>query len=842
MFFKDNYNTIEIHKLMTSLTDDEKNNIINSGELNDVNEKILKIFFLRSNYNIKKKILTNKILFNKIMNFSPNENGKLFLELLDDEIIEIIINTSYIKDYQEIIIKYLQKINLSNFYKIINKPDFFNIFDSNSIFKNSKNLYNYLINQLHYDINISELFINRIKNNLNPLILLRIKNEKELLILAKFNLLIEINDNNTDTINLKNGFSFKYGDIKKLYTKHVYTISNMLQKKNNSCSREDIFAATLILYTTFGFDNSFKIINDTFSNMTTNAILRIGEATFKDQRREYRIKNQNKFYYYGIEENTIKALKNNDTNFFKQFTYNDCEIDAIYLIEKIKKEIKNIEPNFKKECIKKILIDVITQREAKYRIETIANTKNRINKINLNIKIDANIIINIFDKINITFNLDENGIPIINSNLQKFLLGNLKKDNDCLLRLILNKEAFGLNDTISNVINNFDMIQEIINKSNGKLSLNSILDIIDISKVTLYDMKPDLQDIMLSTLSKIIKSKKYCTENEDEIIKNVFILHRERKFKVFSTIPSVKSQYKTIKYYTVPFDADYLLASGIDADNCFKVGALGEEFLRYCLLNKNGVIVYLCDNQNNVYVCPFIRSGNTIHCNGIDPKPDDSILDECLEALKQSAKEVCDKSYIAEREHYDNIEAVTITDLHIGNYMKNSKYEKFDLQEYLPIDAGVYTDYNKKDKIQHYYLYKSDSYNGTIYYVSDDQFYQHRNPIYKYNVLKEYDKERINIIVNNIAYSYINFLPIDDNSKKIMQDNYQEIDASKFRYIVGNKDWFIAIDDRLSITSFLLPYDKRAKVEYLNALEQVKEYIKHFTNEDINILKRIKTI
>ena len=68
--------------------------------------------------------------------------------------------------------------------------------------------------------------------------------------------------------------------------------------------------------------------------------------------------------------------------------------------------------------------------------------------------------------------------------------------------------------------------------------------------------------------------------------------------------------------------------------------------------------------------------------------------------------------------------------------------------------------------------------------------------------------------------------------KRMLKANYQEIDASSYRFIVGNKDWFIAIDNILSLITYLLPYDERAKDEYLNALSKVNELIKQFTNDD----------
>ena len=827
---------VDFLKLFDSLTEEELINIVNSNALINVNENIFKSFFLKSNIEVKKHILENEILFDKVMNITPNNNGKTLFELVDKETLKLIISSKYIKNYEQIVINYLKKINDETFLKSINEFDFLQVFNENSIYKNNKFLYDFLVNTMKYDINISELFINRIKSGLNPLTLLRVTNEKELFLLAKFNLIIKLKNTDNDTITLSTGHTFNYDTLKKLYTKHVYTLSNLLLRKGNT-NHEEVLIATLQLYSIFGFDNSFKIINNFFTRITDSAINRVHEVDFKDLRREFRINNQNKFYYYGIEQNAIEAIARTNIEFFLPFTFENNTEEAIKLMKTLRDHIKGMNPAESEEYIKETLIDAIKKREQQYKKINFLLNKERIKKKNPKNMITAKDIVIIFGEVKTTFNLDEKGKIIPDPDIQNFLLGNLKKDNDCLLRLIINKETLGLNDTISNVINKFDVFKEAVAKSNGKLSLNSILDIIDISKVNLYDMKPDLQDITLATLSKIIKSKDYCTESEDSIVKEVFELHRERKHKVYSNIPSIKGICGNIKYRVAPFDADYLLTAGIDASNCLKVGALGGDFLKYCLTNKNGIIVYLYDSQNNIYVCPFIRSGNTIHCNGIDPKPEEPLLEECLKALEQFAKEVCEKSTISDREHYSNIEAVTITDLHMFDYMSHSKYEKFQLQEYLPIDAGIYTDYNKKE-IQNYILYKSDTYSGSIYYVSDDKFYQNRNPIYKYNVLKEYDKERINIFVNNIAYSYIDCLPINEETKRMLKDNYQEIDASSFRFIVGNKDWFIAIDNRLSLITYILPYDERAKDEYLNALGKVNELIRQFTNDDNKEFKK----
>ena len=201
-------------KLISTLSDNELLDIINSNDFDKINNTILKSLFLKSNNNIKKEILKNEILFDKLMNTSPNKVGKLLLELVDIDTLRLIVNSPYVPKYINKIIEYLEKIDIDDFLDITKKIDFMQIFKTNSIFKDYNALYNYLVSEKKYDINISELFINRVKSGLNPLTLIRTNNEKELFLLSKFNLIIKVQDSDENTITLSNGFSFDYNLLK----------------------------------------------------------------------------------------------------------------------------------------------------------------------------------------------------------------------------------------------------------------------------------------------------------------------------------------------------------------------------------------------------------------------------------------------------------------------------------------------------------------------------------------------------------------------------------------------------------------------------------------------------
>ena len=402
--------------------------------------------------------------------------------------------------------------------------------------------------------------------------------------------------------------------------------------------------------------------------------------------------------------------------------------------------------------------------------------------------------------------------------LREFLLGNFKDNNDCFLRLIINKEALGLNNLLGKLINQYDVIESIAKKN--KLSLNSILDVIDIVKTSFFSLKPNEQDIFLSTIANIISSKEYCTfKSEEEILKEICKLHVERKNKVYASIPTIEGESDNFSYKVVPFDAEYLLAAGVDAKNCFRISGKGEDFFRYCLTSNQAVIMYFTNKKTNTnYICPIIRSGNGIHCNGVDPKLQDDEKDDFFRAFTKAMDEIIK---ISSKESIDSerIEVATITNLHLEDYFRENSYLKYQLGTFIPIDFSCYTDYNKKDK-ENYIISKSDDYKENKYYLAKDRFYQERKEDYEFNIDKEYDKERLSLIVNSIAYSAIDYRNIPTSRKNKEKRTFKPIDVNTFKYIVGNKDWYVAIDDQYNILANLLPYDERAKKEYIKRLAQ----------------------
>ena len=560
--------------------------------------------------------------------------------------------------------------------------------------------------------------------------------------------------------------------------------------------------------------------------MTSSALTRISDFKYKSERREYRTKNQQKFYYYGMVDKVLESLKNGSNDIFELLTYNGDE-NEINIIKQEFASLLNQYPQNQelKMKIKEKIKEKIGLREQQCK-DSIYKDLYKKYQITPGKKLNISKLIGLFKSIDlkkIITTFDSNTLKDINT----FLLGNTKSNNDCLFRLILNEEAFGLNNNLSQLINNFKLIKSIAFK--GNLSLNSVLDVIDILKVNLYHLRPNEQDISLEILTKVINSTEFCTKDNNNIVREICNLHVNRKSKVYSSIPTVKGKNGDFTYEVAPFDADYLLMAGCESKNCFKISGKGEDFFRYCLTSNHAVVIYI-SGHNHTYICPTVRSGNIINVNNISPDIEKDEENYVIDTLKKCLIDIIEKANIHE-DHTKNIEIATLTSWHLEIFFKNCNYEKISLTESIPLDTDCYNDYNKRD-ITNYILLKNDEDSKPIYYLSSDKFYQERKLNYEFDINTEYDKEKLSLIVNSIYYTSIDYQKLTDDEKNKKRRDFEKLDVSEFRYIIGNKDWYVAIDEQFNILANLLPYDDRAKQDYFKTLANISNLVNQIREEN----------
>lgn len=809
--------------------------IVNSQQIHTIQTEILFSLFLKVEPKYKKIILNQKDLYYKLMNLIPNIRRKSILEIVDQDTLKLFISSPYSADFVEKIHTFLTMQPIPAFENLINTLDLSSFYQTHTIIGN-KELLKLKLKETFKSAPIDLLMQKIDQGNIDPVKLAKITNEKELFLLIKFNLLTSVHQD-MEEITFANGLVLSYDLLLKINEKHTNKLVQSLKKKEKIENEKLLFIA-IQLYSIFGFDNAQKIIDDKFTYMTEAAIKRIADTHFKENRRQYRLLNQDKFYYYGLEEDTLNALENKEYRFFKDFfSYSDDHFLTKTINELIEK-LDGFEEETKKKIITEYMNQLIIKREKDYNEYHLNRTAKRLQEVK-QIPLTNEQLFKLVENVHIHPKLDQSGRVIVNDDLQKVLLGNAKKDNDCLLRLVINQEALGLNNTLYELINKFEVIKSIIEQSKKNLSLYSILDIMDIMKINLYHLSPSEQDITLTTLSKIIKSREFCSESEESILKRVFALHTKRKKKTYSSIPTIRGAYKDIKYEIPNFDEEYLLTAGIDVGNCLKVGGKGEELLQYCLSSPHAVLLYIYDQNNNLYISPIIRAGNGIFINGIDPEPLEEEKENILQATREACKKICEHSKKTNRVHDQNIEFAVITDLHYQQIMVHKNIPSFILEAFIPLDEVVYSDYNKNNK-KKYLLYATDTYKMPNYYLSEDCFYQERKSNYQYDYTNtnKQDFDYIQKKINQIAYMDIDNHTKSQKEANTQKRNYKPLVINDYLYIIGNKDWFITIDNKLNIDSHLLPYDYRAKEEYLLAFANIQETIHHLERENFNGVTR----
>ncbi len=768
------------------------------------------LLYLNVNDELKKMLLDDVDLFEKLMAIPLNRMGKSLIDLSDEEIQSYIYNHPNLLESvsgKKLVEGHLRKLNRDRFEQLLGNPNLNHLYQKD-IFKDLQEKFTLTVKQ----VSVVESAIQEKK--FSPLALFRLKNTYEVFLYAKFGILVSVLEVQDQDILIGERW-ISYDFLEKVNRKHMVSLLDLMKKKQGNCSNEELFIGVSKLYMALGFDNSKKVIQDFFTYGTKASIKRASDELFKDTRREYRLKNQHKFYYYGMEYDFLKALRENDLSYFLEF-FDREKKDVEVFLEHIKKEMERLPEEKKTDFVKNLILAEIQYREKVHHDRDTKKYQKYYQSVVRTEPIEGRDLYNIFGNICLNYSFHKEGKLVPDDILTRFLLGNCKRDNDCLLRMVFNHEALGLDGELYQVLNHFEKIKEIVDQD-SHLSMYSILDIIDVSKVFLYQMRPDELDITLETFSKILNSRKYCTEDPEIILKRVMALHKKRKRKVACAIPSIKGEFLGARYWVSEFDDERLLVSGIDTGSCFKVGGKGEEFFEYCLTNPCGLVFYIeyCGVE---YILPSTVNGNMLNINSIDPRiSDPKTYQGLFNVIKKMAQEVVMDSK-------SKVEMVTITDIHHEEFMRDCGCESVVLKKFIPLDTDFYCDYNKKE-VTNYIVCRKDFEVSPRYFVNRDLFYQERPKPYIISPKYEYDRERVEIMINAIGYSSIEFMDIGEEEKERERYWYHPYHVDDFIYIIGSRDWFIGLHQKEGVICYLLPYDERAKEEFRKYQGVIQEFM-----------------
>ena len=820
---------LNYNKELLKLSSDEIKRIILDNNFLNVDDSIFICTFNRIDSELKTIFIEDSNLLIRLLSIASKQKTRFNIFDLNTQ--ELIIKKipSFLEIEEQEYFNLLKSMNSKIYLKFINYLNDYiynnEINTNNKLFNDVKNIYknkdkekieNYISKK--FNINdekiLNHISLNFLNKKINIFELYRIETYEQLYIYNKFNILV-----NKDLFNeiSQEKYNISIELLNRLNSKHIIRIINELKNKEGYIDSKTLFITSIKLYCLFGLDNSIKIINDKFTYSTETSIIKAAELKFTSDRRSYRLSHPDDFLNYELIEKLRKSIQNNELNIVKKITSNS---DTIY-IKNLFNELKENYTLYKNDSrlikyFNETIRGEIILRELNLKNEFVADYyQNNSNKRKPVTCIELFKLFGEFDPFYTKF--DDNNNVIMDKNLKQFLLHNEKNDktNSALLRMVLNNQALDYNNELVNIINNYYKIEKLKEESNIK-SKNSLLDTLDIYKSLKYKLDYDELDIPLSIISKITLSKKFLTvDNEEEVINSFKEIYKKAKKKFSSTIPKVKGETNHKYKYKILYRNNIeLLTCGIDADCCFKPGGLGGKFYEYALTSKYSDVIGIWDPENNFYICPIIRNGNGIYGNGIDPSNiSNDKLPYVIDALKKCYSDIIKRSYPEEK-----IEFCTLSNLH--NYINSdNNYKEIDIDKSPIIGEPFYCDIIKND-IKNYVIVGDAS--NIKEYIPEKVYESTRNKKYVYSKDQKENRLLIEHKINEIEYRSIDLKNCSDLEKKQLKENYKPINIDEYKYIVCNEDWYLALSENLEIKSTILPYDSRAKYEYLAELQKVK--------------------
>lgn len=446
-----------------------------------------------------------------------------------------------------------------------------------------------------------------------------------------------------------------------------------------------------------------------------------------------------------------------------------------------------------------------------------------------------------------------------------WLLLILHSNNEPKINFIKNKYEFQNNGIfpakICNIINEMPNIISLANKLKIDITkLNNLMNVYDINKVA------NNRQIAILTpyiISKLCTCREYIyTSNEDIInISTDLICAMTKRNK--STIPYISGETEIYKYSTYdPLDENILI-SGINTHSCFKIAGNDNDFLHYCALNKNGVVIKITDLSDNLIAkASGFRNGNIVYLNQlrtIFDKGGNNYSGESthekesiIKAFQQACKDIVMISQNNLQED-DKIDYVITTKSYIlSDYQSNISDDIFDNFDETIVE-------NKSEDWYNYILHTKnllETYEDG-YFETDFGCYSLICLASKTNNLESeeidiktkdvkplYERKRNRILVTkNIDASILQKInKIKAIESYFKETKFEEIDIPNDSTIYLGDNWYLILNNNIIINLCYLEHDEKAKTEIKTTIEILNENIELDKNniQENNLSKTLK--
>ncbi len=340
--------------------------------------------------------------------------------------------------------------------------------------------------------------------------------------------------------------------------------------------------------------------------------------------------------------------------------------------------------------------------------------------------------------------------------------------------------------------------------------------------ITLLDFENDMvgKELDKDVIKGISESGFYEVLDLKTRINMLIDLYKDSFKKISSTVPYLSMVYDNFKIFIADsYRHDTLKVMN---NSLFRIGAIGNDFFHYSVLNKNGLQIIIYKDDVLVSKILGVRNGNTIYLNCLEGEKYD-IYPELLKSfarelinLTKDSKEPIEFVTMVNNDYFsfDNGYQIDSTLCPVINNPINTMYVDYDEfinnDNLLNKDEVLYTNYadNVSTLLASSQVVDKDNFK---YYDADNEYLRKRR-----NVLK---------LSNNIGEAYLNRIDtILSLCKKEDKDiKIDDISLSTIDTIYLADDFVLFVTDRKKIIKFVLPYDDRAQDEVELIIKSITE-------------------
>lgn len=401
----------------------------------------------------------------------------------------------------------------------------------------------------------------------------------------------------------------------------------------------------------------------------------------------------------------------------------------------------------------------------------------------------------------------------INKSLEDFLL---KKQN---LVMVADGYYEGIVDNLGVIISKWDKIIEYIQTLDTQLEDLSLIGVENILSLINFEDNSLCKSFNKEIIKSIYEDGYYEINDLNKRINMILELFKQSFKRIKSSIPYLI--YKDDIYRIEILDSYKIDILRTMNKSLYKIGAIGNDFLHYSILNKNGFQIGIYKESVLISKILGIRNGNTIYLNAVEGCKDTNynellrLFANQMISITRDDIEPIEYVTIVNNENYTSKNGLKLdtTICPVINNPINKVYydfEKFSEYPHLINIDDIYTNY--EDNIST--LLASNNIvdkNNFKYYDADDKYYRIRNDAIK--------------LSNNISEDYLNridtilYLCKLENQEIIIDD----ITLSTIKTIYLGDDYVIFVKENNKIMKYILPYDERAIKEVELIMETIEK-------------------